>query len=130
MKMTANKQVAIKWLSETDLLSDDYEADFASKNAWYIKELYIQNPDNTKTLEDLKRDKEAIQLLADLQKTNAVEINVYQDDRHESFNIQVFFEDEESCEACTTAFGGDFYGVPTGDIFRQLKMVQKKETTE
>jgi predicted dithiol-disulfide oxidoreductase (DUF899 family) len=115
----------ICWLSETYLFSDDLLADMRRQVPWYTVDIYIQNPDNTRTLEDLKKDKETMQLLTDLLKTNAMEIKVYADESHEAFNIEVFFEDQESCEACATTYSGGQYGAPTGDIFRQWKMVEK-----
>jgi hypothetical protein len=119
MKM---KEVPINWCSETDLTGDE---DMDRTNAWYSVYFFIRNPRNARNIEDLKADTPTMYFLAALQRTNAIEIEVYEDHRHKCFGITAYFEDEESCVACAVTYGDRSYTVPSGGPFQELKTVEK-----
>jgi hypothetical protein len=95
MKTATLKEIPINWFSKTDLLSDYVDVCLERQSNWFVVSISIQNPKNTRRLEDLKKDKEAMQLLAALQKLPAMEIEVYEDDRHELFNIEVYLDNQK-----------------------------------
>ena len=105
------------WLSYADACNPnkdkEIENDLERQGNYYEANVYIQNPGNKRTLDELKTDDELLQLLENLKTFEPVEIEVYEDHRHESFNVSAYFDNAEDCKNCAAVHSGGFYCAPS-----------------
>ena len=110
----------VRWLSDADASNpdkwQDIENDVERQSNYYVADVYIQNPDNKRTLDELKTDNELLELLENLETFAPVEIEVYEDYRHESFNISAYFDNAEDCKNCAAVHSGGSYCSPSTAI--------------
>jgi hypothetical protein len=73
----------VGWLSYADACNPnkdkEIENDLERQGNYYQADVYIQNPDNKRTLDELKTDDELLELLENLEEFAPVEIEVYED---------------------------------------------------
>ena len=64
-------------------------------------------------MDELKTDNELLELLKDLERFSPVEFEVYEDYRHESFNVSAYFDNAEDCKNCAVVPSGGSYCAPS-----------------
>ena len=110
----------VGWLSYADACNPnkdkDIENDLERQSNYYEASVGIQNPGNKRTLDELKTDDELLELLENLEGFAPVEMEVYEDHIHESFDITAYFDNEEDCINCAAVHSGGSYCSPSTDI--------------
>jgi hypothetical protein len=103
----------VYWTSDADLSNPDCEDNLERQSDLCVMDVYIQNPGNERSLDELKTDDEVLELLEDLEKFAPAEIEVFEDYRHEPFNISAYFDNEEDCKKCAAVHSRGSYGSPS-----------------